>query len=65
MVGEKHGEKQRAISLQGACPRCTRALDTASQSSAGARAAQRPRRRWWSSSDAVVCTSRQRLVFNL
>ena len=36
-------------SSQGACPRCTRALATGSQNSAGARAAQRPRRLWRSS----------------
>ena len=35
--------------LQGACPRCTRALATGSQNSAGTRAAQRPRRLWRSS----------------
>ena len=38
-----------AAALQGACPRCTRALATGSQNSAGARAAQRPRRLWRSS----------------
>ena len=36
-------------SSQGACPRCTRALATGSQNSAGARVAQRPRRLWQSS----------------
>ena len=38
-----------AVAAPAACPRCTRALATGSQNSAGARAAQRPRRLWRSS----------------
>ena len=47
--GGSGGAGAREVSLQGACPRYTRALATGSQNSAGARAAQRPRRLWRSS----------------